>query len=285
MEWSDRAAFSRNSLVLPLVAIACVSFATPRAADTGQPRQSLSSGECFIVAGLGEGPTVSDQEECSRKTAPASTFKIPHALIALQTGVITPSTTFVWDGTQYAFETWRRGHTVDSAIKWSVFPFFQRTARLIGRQRMVDGLSSLGYADDTFQGDVAAFWINGELVVSPLEQFAFLQRFFAGKLHIDAGHVSTVRRALQMPQGQITNAADTHAFALAWPRGAIVRAKTGNTTVNNERASWLVGEVEWNQTGYVFVARRRSTAPLENTAGADLALRGLAESKRRFQIP
>ncbi len=271
--------------VLPLLAIVCVSFATPRAADTGQPRQSRPSGECFIVAKLGEGPTVSDQEECSRKTAPASTFKIPHALIALQTAVITPSTTFAWDGTLYDFKTWRRGHTVDSAIKWSVLPFFQRTARLIGRQRMVDGLSSLGYADDTFQGDVAAFWINGELVVSPLEQFAFLQRFFAGKLHIDAGHVSTVRRALQMPQGQITNAAGIHGFALAWPPGAIVRAKTGNTTVNNERASWLVGEVEWNQTEYVFVARRRSTAPLENTAGADLALRGLAESKRQLQVP
>ena len=130
---------------------------------------------------------------------------------------------------------------MDSAIKWSVLPFFQRTARLIGRERMRQGLMSLTYAADSFDGDIGTFWLTGDLAVTPLEQYAFLQRFFAGRLPIDAAHVATVRRALEMPSGQITNASGTHEFTLTWPGPLTVRAKTGNTTVGGERVSWLVG--------------------------------------------
>src|SRR5262249_60530692 len=96
----------------------------------------LDAGECFVLVGAGGRTVVPSAEECGHRTAPASTFKIPHALIALQTGVITPSTVFTWDGTKYDFASWQRDHTLDSAIKLSVFPFFQHTAALIGRDRM-----------------------------------------------------------------------------------------------------------------------------------------------------
>ncbi len=91
---------------------------------------------CVVIGALGAPPIGSDPAECARATAPASTFKIPHALIALQTGVITPASAVEWDGTKYWSAAWQRSHTVESAIKWSVLPFFQRTARLIGRDRM-----------------------------------------------------------------------------------------------------------------------------------------------------
>ena len=81
-----------------------------------------------MIGALGAPAAASDPAECARATAPASTFKIPHALIALQTGMITPATVVEWDGTKYWSAPWQRSHTVDSAIKWSVLPFFQRTA-------------------------------------------------------------------------------------------------------------------------------------------------------------
>ncbi len=163
---------------------------------------------------------MSDSRECAVATAPASTFKIPHALIALQTGVVTPATVVKWDGTPRDFETWRRDHTLESSIRWSVYPFFQHTARLIGRDRMKQSLGSLAYAADTFDGELTTFWNTGDLVVTPIEQVAFLRRLVAGKLPIDARHVATVRQALRMPAGQITNAAGTHSFALTWPKSA-----------------------------------------------------------------
>jgi beta-lactamase class D len=238
--------------------------------------EARENDECFVFAGLHEDtPIVSNPAECGVKTAPASTFKIPHALIALQTGVITTKTMFKWDGTPHTFESWRKDHTLESAIKSSVLPFFHRTAALIGRDRMRQGLSSLAYAADTFDGQLSTFWIDGDLVVSPLEQFAFLQRMFSGSLPIEASHLSAVKDALRMPPGQIVLGAGARPFLLDWPAVTVVHAKTGNTTVKGERISWLVGALELKRVNYVFVGRARSRKALDSTAGADVARRGL----------
>lgn len=238
--------------------------------------------ECFIVTRPADTrPFVSSAAECARRSSPASTFKIPHALIALQTGVITPDTVFEWDGSAYETESWRRGHDLESAIRWSVLPFFRRTAALIGRDRMHAQLAALGYGADTFDRDLTSFWVNGDLVVSPMEQWSFLERFFDGNLPLEPRHLKVVQDDLRMPVGQISLAAGLRPFPLEWPAGAVVRAKTGNTTVAGERVSWLVGAVTLESTHYVFVARARSTGPLDNTAGAEVARKGLSAHRPR----
>ncbi len=268
----------RSLIVTAAVRMACAVVA---ALSVVSARAAQEPAECFVFSRLGDSkPFVSNAGECDRKTAPASTFKIPHALIALQTGAITGDTVFPWDGKANDFAAWRRHHTVDSAIKWSVLPFFQRTAGLIGPDRMRSELSSLGYAADTFERDVSAFWINGDLVVSPLEQLAFLQRFMAGTLPVEPRHVSAVKAALRMPPGQVVNAAGAQPFTLTWPSPAVY-AKTGNTSVDGERVSWLVGSLQSDGGDYVFVARVRSSAALERTAGIALAERALNAQKRR----
>jgi beta-lactamase class D len=50
---------------------------------------AIGAGECFVMMPLDGVMTVVGGNECSRRTLPASTFKIPHALAALQAGVIT----------------------------------------------------------------------------------------------------------------------------------------------------------------------------------------------------
>jgi beta-lactamase class D len=102
--------------------------------------------ECVLIQTLGQPtPFVSDAAECAVKTAPASTFKVPHALIALETGVVTdPMALVAWDGTKYPNAAWERPHSLDSAMKYSVLWFYQRTAGLIGRDRMLAWLKRLG---------------------------------------------------------------------------------------------------------------------------------------------
>jgi beta-lactamase class D len=141
---------------------------------------------------------------------------------------------------------------------------------------MQRGLANLRYAADTFERDVDAFWINGDLVVTPIEQFALLDRLVKATLPVSPKHMATVLDAMRMPRGQVTMAAGAHPFALnTWPKQTVVRAKTGNTTVDGERVSWLMGALELRGSHYVFVARVRSPGTLPASAGADLALREL----------
>lgn len=233
--------------------------------------------ECVLVLALdGSAPFVSDAAECAVKTAPASTFKVPHALIALETGVVTDPLALVpWDGTKFGNPLWERPHSLDSAMKSSALWFYQRTARLIGRERMLAALKHLGYGSDTYDGDQTMFWLNGDLVVSPLEQLDFVARLVQHKLPAERRHVDAVTAAFTMPANAVTNASGTHPFALAWPAPIVLRAKTGNTTVLGERISWIVGEVESRGHATVFVARVRGSGDLTNQSAVDLALRTL----------
>lgn len=239
-------------------------------------RVETGPGECFMLQSLdGSERYVSDRTECARKAAPASTFKIPHALIALNTRVITdPLAPVAWDKTDQPFDAWERDHTLDSSMKSSVLWFYRRTAGLIGEERMREQLAKVRFGSDTFERELTSFWTNGDLVVSPEEQLDFLRRMFRYELPVPRAHVDVVKASLLMPEGSITNAAGTHAFPLAWP-GATLRAKTGNTRVGEERVSWLVGHVEWQGKEYAFVGRKRAAEGLPTTAGAEVALRAL----------
>ena len=240
---------------------------------TPAPPPPVAAGTCVVVAPLdGGGETVAGGDECDRRTLPASTFKIPHALIALDTGAVTPATVMKWDGEPKDFKAWERDHTLDSAITSSVVWFFQRVARSIGRERELEHLRAFKYGSETFSGAVDVFWLNGDLTISPREQVAFLKRMFAYELPVDRRHVDTVKDALTMPPGKVTNAAGVHEFALQWPE-PIARLKTGNGAVNGERVSWIVGEIESAGRASVFASRvRSSTRALETTAAADAAL-------------
>lgn len=264
-------------LTAALLTAGVLAVVGPAGAAAGGQTPRVNDGECFLLSRAdGAGLQVLGGGECDVRTAPASTFKIPHALIALQEGVITPATLIKWDGTKYGFRSWRRDHTLESALRSSVYPFFQRTAAAIGRERMIARLRELPYGSDSFDGELTTFWTNGDLEISPREQLTFLQRMFTGGLPIDRAHVEVVKRALAMPRGRISNAAGMHPFPLRWPAGTVVRAKTGNANVRGERISWLVGELESNGRAYVFAARVRSaTRPLDTVAGAAVARRGL----------
>lgn len=246
-----------------------------RDAQSGDPNDTRR--ECVMLQALdAAAPVVTDPVECDVPTAPASTFKIPHALIALETGVVAdPLASIEWDGTKQPFPLWERDHSLDSAMKASALWFFRRTAGLIGRDRMVEALGTLRYAVDTFEGDHTSFWVNGDLVVSPAEQLRFLMRLARYELPVSRRHVDAVKKALLTPPGRIENASGVHEFALAWPGPLVVRAKTGNTTVAGERISWLVGHIESRNRRYAFVSRVRAHGALPGTAGAELAIRVL----------
>lgn len=237
---------------------------------------ALGPGECVVFAPLhGPATVFGGGGECSHRTLPASTFKVPHALIGLQTGVITDKTVYKWDRKNKDFPSWNRDFTLEPAIKSSVVWFFQRMAAAIGRDRELESLRAFQYGSGTFKHDVTEFWLNGDLQISPLEQVAFLKKMFAYELPIERRHVDTVKAAMTMPPGKYQNAMGVHDLPLRWPAGTIVRVKTGSGAVNGERSLWLVGALETGGQPVVFASRVRKPGTPPPTAAADLAVRVL----------
>ena len=237
---------------------------------------------CFLLFEDGTGEKAgSPATACERRLTPASTFKIPHALAALDAGVIDgPKTRFAWDGKPLAIAAWRRDHTLETAMRYSVVWYFQRLAEQLGLEREEEYLARFSYGNARTGGALTTFWLGGDLLISPVEQLAFLRRFFNGALEVRPEALATTQAILAQPQGTVVNSMGEHPFEAPWPRGTTLRAKTGSATDRSgSEVRWLVGQVRRGGRSWIFVSCVTGGADLPADAAIALAARRLREEQ------
>src|SRR6187551_1052879 len=75
----------------------------------------------------------SDLKKCQEAVTPASTFKIPHSMVALEAGVVDgPDTILPWDHKQYWVDNWNQDLKFRDAFRFSCVPCYQAIARKVG---------------------------------------------------------------------------------------------------------------------------------------------------------
>ena len=119
---------------------------------------------------------------------------------------------FPYDGSSQSFDAWRRDHTLQSAMRFSVVWWFQRVAEKLGATREREYLRRLGYGNADPSSGLTTFWLGGSLVISPEEQKQFLLRLFANDLAGQAERDAHVREILVQPDGMVVNASGEHPF-------------------------------------------------------------------------
>lgn len=199
---------------------------------------------------------VGSAEECATRLSPASTYKIPHALIGLETKTVTATTLERWDGTKYPDQPkWNTDHTVLTAMRPSVLWFFQRMAPRIGAARAQQWLERFDYGNRDTSGPISMYWVNGTLRISPDEQLAFVKKFFDASLPASKLHMEQVKGAMYQAPGTVENARGVHPLDAQWRQGIRLSSKTGaTTTASGESVSWLVGELTIEQRRLVFAS-------------------------------
>lgn len=169
---------------------------------------------------------------------PASTFKIPNSIIALETGVVeNDSTLFKWNGENRSMKDWEQDLTFKEAFHVSCVPCYQGIARKIGSKRMNTYLDKLGYREmevDTTSIDL--FWLVGNSKINQLQQIAFLKRFYQSELPISKETVVIMKRLMVLEE------TDTYKIS----------GKTGWSIRNGTNNGWFVGYVEIDRNTYFF---------------------------------
>jgi beta-lactamase class D len=169
---------------------------------------------------------------------PASTFKIPHALFALDAAIVADEfQVFPWDGKKRDIETWNRDQDLRSSMRNSVVWVYQMFARGLGEVRERDYLRRTSYGNADPSGGIDRFWLDGGLRISAHEQVAFLRRLYRNELPFRVEHQRLVKDIMIVEAGP------------DW----ILRAKTGWGARMSEQIGWWVGWVEWRE-GAVFFA-------------------------------
>ncbi|MCE9673843.1 hypothetical protein LY474_39220 [Myxococcus stipitatus] len=244
-------------LVTALLVVAGHALGAPASNPAQVPPAPKS---CFLLMDLATGEvTRSGGALCATRLPPASTFKIPHALIALETGVVARvDDLHKWDGTKHSVEMWNQDQTLDTAMRRSALWVFQGTARKIGRERMEAWLKRFHYGTEDASGDITRFWLGGPLRISPDEQLEFLARFYRNELPVRP-EVSAAVKAM-LVHGPTTVASVRAGINLGgpWKDGAVLSAKTGWFLDTSGDVTWLVGHVASPRGRHLFVSAVRS---------------------------
>lgn len=176
---------------------------------------------------------VHDSVRARERFIPASTFKIPNSLIALELGVVADTlTVFTWDGTERAVPQWNRDQTLASAYDVSAVWVYQEVARRVGEGRMHDYVQRMGYGNADIGGGIDQFWLTGALRISAMEQVAFLESLHERRLPFSDRAVDLVEGIMVEDRGE----------------GWELRAKTGWAG----DVGWYVGYVTREGRPYYF---------------------------------
>ncbi len=207
--------------------------------DLDKAFKEIGTEGTFVMLELGKNRvSVVNGERHTRGFLPASTFKIPNALIALETGVIrdADNPVFKWDGEKRQFEPWNKDHTPGSAFRDSAVWVFQQIAREIDLTRMRVYVAQFGYGNRDIGGPEDAFWLEGKLRISALQQVEFLERLYIGKLPAHPKNIETVKDMMFIEK----------------IGSATLRGKTGWIPSGDNKIGWFVGWVEQGKETYIF---------------------------------
>lgn len=186
---------------------------------------------------------------CNTPFSPASTFKIPNTLIALETGIATPETVFKWNGEKRAFPTWEKDMDIREAFRLSAVPVYQEIARRVGVERMQYYIRLFGYGDMDIQAEnIGKFWLEGDSQITQYQQIYFLCKLYN----------------LQLPVSERAMKLTKDIMVYETTADYVLSSKTGWAVRQKKNVTWLVGYVETGGNVYYFATN------LEADEGTDV---------------
>ncbi|TPK93483.1 MULTISPECIES: class D beta-lactamase [unclassified Mesorhizobium] len=202
---------------------------------------------CTLIQDSRSGETLYQDGVCDKRVSPASTFKVPLALIGYDSGILSDQHTPSWEYKPEFKAAKRDQKTVDPTI-WerdSIVWYSREITRRLGAEKFAFYVSKFGYGNKDVSGDagkdngLTQSWINSSLEISPVEQTAFLRQLLAGKMPVSA-------KAHEMTRAILPTFA-----AGDWT----VQGKTGSTRLGHDgkrSLGWFVGWAEKNGRRIVF---------------------------------
>ncbi|QXP70029.1 class D beta-lactamase [Polaribacter sp. R2A056_3_33] len=179
---------------------------------------------------------------------PASTFKIPNSIIALETKVVeNDSTLFKWNGEKRAYKIWEQDLILRNAFQYSCVPCYQEIANKIGEKRMNKYLKKLQFGDmNVTSKNLDIFWLEGKSRINQFQQIDFLKRFVNSELKISKRTEEILKR--------ISFIEENERYKLYGKIGLSVR--------NGNHNGWFVGYRKSKNNTYFFAI---NIEPNENT--------------------
>lgn len=224
---------------------------------------------CTLVADAHTGAIIVEHGDCGSRVTPASTFKIPLAVMAFDAGILTDATAPVmqfrpgdpdWGGAN-----WTRDTDPASWMQFSVLWYSQRIAQAMGAEELTRYARDFGYGTADFSGDpgfdngLERAWIASSLLISPREQATFLRALVLGDLPVRPDAMRHAREIVERHE----------------VGGWVIQGKTGTAYPRRADRSfdyargwgWYVGWAQQDDRELVFVRLTQARQRLDGSPG------------------
>ena len=203
-----------------------------------------------------------------KRVAPDSTYKIYAALHGLEEGVISPEESEMeWDGRSCPFDEWEQDQDLASAMKNSVNWYFQRIDAGLGAGSVRKFLKKIHYGNGAVGRDLALYWTDQTLKISPVEQVELFRKLYEHMLPFSDENMDAVIDALYLGES------DT----------GTLYGKTGTGQVDHKNVNgWFTGCLETSGNVYYFAVNIQSDEGASGSRAAEIARKILEERPEIF---
>ncbi len=201
---------------------------------------------CFVLYNQAENLYIKyNSSLCDTGYIPASTFKIPHSLIALEENIIKDTNQIIkWNGHEWPHKVWNQDQTLKTIMKYSCVWAYVGFAEQIDIDKYYEYVKAFNYGNKNLIGPPTRFWLSGQLRISANQQIDFLKKFYNNELNVSERSTKIVKDIIVLEQ------TDKYSFS----------GKTGGGVLSdNEDILWLVGYVEKDNKPYFYAMNFKSS--------------------------
>lgn len=237
--------FPRPLLPAALVLATCIGMASSTGAET----------LCTLVMEVQSGELLLEQGDCKTRVTPASTFKIPLAVMGYASGILedahAPVLSYRPGEPDWGGANWTRDTDPTDWLTYSVVWYSQRITAALGQHGLAEYAESFGYGNADFSGDAGhdngleRAWIASSLTVSPIEQAMFLRGLLRDELPVSPKAMAQVRAIVEKRK--------VEGWTLHGKTGGAYPRRADRSFDRARGWGWYVGWAELGKRKLIFV--------------------------------
>ncbi|KKB08129.1 class D beta-lactamase [Devosia chinhatensis] len=224
---------------------------------------------CTLLADAESRAILLSEGDCDSRVTPASTFKLPLAVMAFDAGIITspsaPRLSFT-PGDPDWNPSWRQDTDPEMWMKNSTLWYSQRLAEALGQERLSAYALSFGYGNGDFSGDpgrnngLERAWVSSSLQISPVEQASFMTALLQGQLPV-------ARQAAEGALGLLETAGHVDGWQIRGKTGSAYPRRADGSFDYASGWGWYLGWAEKNGRRLVVVRLNQDEARHQTSGG------------------
>ncbi|MCP4138281.1 MAG: class D beta-lactamase [bacterium] len=229
----------KNKIIILLITIVFFSCSKDNKHNTvaGICRNNKINGTIIISSLKTQKEYIFNNKRVNKRFIPASTFKIPNTLIALQEKAIKNENERIkWDGKDRGWPAWNKDHSLATAFPATCIWFYRELARRVGLRKYNAYVNKINYGNKKTGNAVDLFWLEGDIRISAREQIDFLKKIYNEKFNFKKEHYAILKKIMIVENNE----------------NFTVRGKTGWAQRVKPQIGWYVGYMETQQDVWFF---------------------------------